>query len=198
MGLSEVQERLQDNGLGADDARSLAEGLQAPSEWATWRAVHVTARPPLPHVDRPTPEPAQIQESRSYKFYVSVLGKRSLRRLHRKGGCGTKPEDLIKCEFYETLEGVEFDAECKHCFRPEPAASSSVEGAEPTDEGSSSTSRFLCSLRFVLLCFNGHAPVHGSNNSQAAASHACMLQQLAFQISALAFHAFALHSVLCG
>ena len=140
VGLSEVQERLQDNGLGADDARSLAEGLQAPSEWASWRAVHITARPPLPHVEKPAPEPAPVQESKSYRFYVSVLGKRSLRRLHRKGGCGTKPEDLIKCEFYETLEGVEFDAECKRCFKPEPAASSSAEGAEPTDEGSSSTS----------------------------------------------------------
>ena len=140
VGLSEVQERLQDNGLGADDARTLAEGFQAPSEWASWRAVHITARPLLPHVDKPAPKPAPAQESKSYKFYVSVLGKRSLRRLRRKGGCGTKPEDLIKCEFYETLEGVEFDAECKHCFKPEPAASSSVEGAEPTDEGSSSTS----------------------------------------------------------
>ena len=51
-------------------------------------------------------------------------------------------------------------------------------------------SRFLCSLRFVLLCFNWHAPVHGSNNSQAAASHACMLQQLAFQISCFSFSCF--------
>ena len=140
VGLSEVQERLQDNGLGADDARALCEGLQAPSDWASWRSVHITARPPLPHVDKPAPEPAPVQESKGYKFYVSVLGKRSLRRLHRKGGCGTKPEDLIKCEFYETIEGVEFDAECKHCFKPEPAAASSAEGAEPSDEGSSSTS----------------------------------------------------------
>ena len=116
VGLSEVQERLQDNGLGADDARALCEGLQAPSDWASWRSVHITARPPLPRVDKPAPEPAPVQESKGYKFYVSVLGKRSLRRLHRKGGCGTKPEDLIRCEFYETIEGVEFDAECKHCF----------------------------------------------------------------------------------
>ena len=50
--------------------------------------------------------------------------------------------------------------------------------------------RFLCSLRFVLLCFNWHAPVHGSNNSQAAASHACMLQQLAFQISCFRLSCF--------
>ena len=54
--------------------------------------------------------------------------------------CGTKPGDLLRCEFYENLDGVECDAECKHCFRPEQAATSMEEAAECPAEKSSSTS----------------------------------------------------------
>ena len=140
VGLSEIQERLQDHGIEADRARQFAEGLQVPSEWAAWRRAFCKSQPVLPVLEKSAAPPEEPRQEQNFRFYISVLGKRALRRLHRRGGCGTKPGDLLRCEFYENLDGVEYDAECKHCFRPEQGATSMEEAAGCSAEESSSTS----------------------------------------------------------
>ena len=140
VGLSEIQERLQDHGIEADRARQFAESLQVPSEWAAWRRAFCKSQPVLPVLEKSAAPPEEPRQEQNFRFYISVLGKRALRRLHRRGGCGTKPGDLLRCEFYENLDGVEYDAECKHCFRPEQGATSMEEAAGCSAEESSSTS----------------------------------------------------------
>ena len=48
-------------------------------------------------------------------FYAAVVGKPLLRRLHRKGGCGTDPNDLHIMEPVFELETAAYDVACKHC-----------------------------------------------------------------------------------
>lgn len=69
----------------------------------------------------PAPDVNQVQES--YAFYVTVLGKRRLRRLHRKGGCGT-------------------DSECRHCFPSErdPPEEEASSMSSSTDSSSTESS----------------------------------------------------------
>ena len=79
-----------------------------------------------------------------FAFFVTVVGKRKLRRLHRKGGCGTAPSTVQRVEYFETLQNVQFDAECRHCFPPERAEpeeeASSISSSTDEETGSESSS----------------------------------------------------------
>ena len=90
-GLDALDQRLQDRGVPKEN-RDLLQGSWAmPPEWAAWRREFLDsapvqeAAPPVPV--RPPPEPG-------FAYFVTVLGKRRLRRLHRRSGCGTQPEKV--------------------------------------------------------------------------------------------------------
>ena len=59
VGLSEIQERLQDHGIGADQARQFADGLQVPSECASWRRAFCKSQPVLPVLEKPVAPPEE-------------------------------------------------------------------------------------------------------------------------------------------
>ena len=52
---------------------------------------------------------------------------------------------------------------------------------------------FLCSLRFVLLCFNWHAPCMARTTAKPQLRMHARFSSLHSNFHALAFHAFALH-----
>ena len=87
------------------------------------------------------------EEADNPPFYIAVVGKRRLRRLHRRGGCGTDPDDLHEMVPVYELQEAEYDVACKHCWRngkqphnPTPEASADASGSGEEDESSSSES----------------------------------------------------------
>ena len=138
-GLDALDQRLQDRGVPKEN-RDLLQGSWAmPPEWAAWRREFLDsapvqeAAPPVPV--RPPPEPG-------FAYFVTVLGKRRLRRLHRRSGCGTQPEKVQCVEFFESLKGVQFDSECRHCFPSErdPPEEEASSLSSSTDSSSSESS----------------------------------------------------------
>ncbi|CAE7733651.1 HET-E1 [Symbiodinium sp. CCMP2592] len=71
------------------------------------------------------------------RIHASSLEK--LRRLHRVGGCGSTPESVANCELFESLEGVSYDWQCKHCFKPEQGQQAAQANASGSEDFSSST-----------------------------------------------------------
>ena len=123
-----------------DSVRDKSLSLLQPLEgWADFRVALLGAdgRAPEGVTEFSLPKRAEEPKS-SYKFFVSVLGKRRLRRLHRVGGCGTSPESVANCEFFESLEGVSYDWQCKHCFKADPGSSAQA-GRSGSEDLSSST-----------------------------------------------------------
>ena len=97
-------------------------------------------------------------------FYVAVVGKPRLRRLHRKGGCGTDPNDLHIMEPVFELETAAYDVACKHCWRngrcPEDpsSVSSAQSGSDSDGEGDSSSSESVAAQLYVdALCMRSVA-----------------------------------------
>ena len=141
IGMIEVRERLLNGGLDKARAEELSAELEAPGTWGQWKTQFLPSARDLP----PPPQVASeevTKEPSDFRFFISVVGKKGLRRLHRKGACSTKPDRLAKCEYFMSIDGVSYDAECKHCFRPEqPTEGGQASGEfEGEDESSSSTS----------------------------------------------------------
>jgi len=80
-------------------------------------------------------------------FWISSSARRGFRRLHRNGGCCSRPG--VKDMVCSDLAGQVFDARCKHCFREDREQaragtssrrrSSTSPSASSTTEGSSSS-----------------------------------------------------------
>ncbi|OLP82107.1 hypothetical protein AK812_SmicGene37261 [Symbiodinium microadriaticum] len=125
--LDALDERFQSKGASKEARDLLASNWSMPAEWAAWRKARLeagqgAAMPPAPVVN-------DVQES--FAFYVTVLGKGRLRRLHRKGGCGKQPDKVRCVEYFESLKGITYDSECRHCFPSE---------RDPPEEEASSVS----------------------------------------------------------
>ena len=74
-------------------------------------------------------------------YFISVVGKKRLRRLRRKGGCGTVPGDLRETMPLLHLRGAEYDLACKHCWGRGKVPDDSDDLIEASSsEGSSSSS----------------------------------------------------------
>ena len=139
-----IEARLQELGIGGQSQQDVLKAWSTPTGWQAWRAAQIpstsTVSASLPDV--PTTSGA---EDEAFAYFVTVVGKRKLRRLHRKGGCGTAPSNVQRVEYFESLQNVQYDAECRHCFPPEraepeeEASSISSSTDEETDSGSSSS-----------------------------------------------------------
>lgn len=66
-------------------------------------------------------------------FFISIVGKRRLRRLHKSGGCPTSAAELREMIPLWSLEGCEYHFACKHCWRH-----GSQPGGSPSSDSSSS------------------------------------------------------------
>ncbi|CAE7027742.1 unnamed protein product [Symbiodinium natans] len=75
-------------------------------------------------------------------YFIAVVGKRRLRRLHRQGGCGTVPADLLEMLPLQSLKNAVYDLACKHCWPrgAKPGDSSSDTGSGDDSSSSSSAS----------------------------------------------------------
>ena len=141
VGIIEVRERLFGGGLDKTQAEALGDELGAPKSWGPWKSQFLPQARDMPAPPQTLAEQT-TKEAGDYRFFISVVGKKGLRRLPRKNACSTKPDRLAKCEYFMSVEGVSFDAECKHCFRPEqPSEGGPASGEfDEVDDSSSSTS----------------------------------------------------------
>ena len=81
------------------------------------------------------PEVAEVGDEAVAKYFVCITKNRRLRRLHRWGGCGTVPmHNTLNFEAFDDLEGVVYDAACKHCWKDGVVAESSSSSSESTDD----------------------------------------------------------------
>ena len=82
----------------------------------------------IPEVLEEEPEPDS-------PYFIAIVGKQRLRRLHRRDGCGVSRLVVREAEPVWTLRGVVYDLACKHCWRP---GESTVSEAEEADDSGSS------------------------------------------------------------
>ena len=78
-------------------------------------------------------------------LFVALVGKRRLRRLHRKNGCDTARDDLLEMVPVFYLKSAEYDLACKHRWRNgeqpgDPGAGGSHQAGSENDASSSSSS----------------------------------------------------------
>ena len=138
--LEALDDRFQSKG-GSKEARDLLASVWTmPAEWAVWRRSRLDVGQGVGADVPPAPDVNQVQES--YAFYVTVLGKRRLRRLHRKGGRGTQPDKVQCVEYFESLKGITYDSECRHCFPSErdPPEEEASSMSSSTDSSSTESS----------------------------------------------------------
>ncbi|CAE7750104.1 HET-E1 [Symbiodinium sp. CCMP2592] len=140
VGLDDLFQALQRAGVESS-VRDRALDLLRPLEgWAEFRAQHLAESSGKGIKPGDLVMPARTPEVKdACKFFVSVLGKKKLRRLHRVGGCGSTPESVANCELFESLEGVSYDWQCKHCFKPEQGQQAAQADASGSEDFSSST-----------------------------------------------------------
>ena len=50
-------------------------------------------------------------------YFVTVVGSKRLRRLHRRDGCGVSVIDVQNFENVWSLKGLSYDLACKHCWK---------------------------------------------------------------------------------
>ena len=118
-GLEDLPEFLSARGVRQCVAASQKDLLQLPRKW------HQGPLPPTPEAELPDLRPAvsavpeQDCDCLDAPYFIAIVGKKRLRRLHRRGGCGTDPADLHEVEWVENLQGAVYDYSCKHCWRKE-------------------------------------------------------------------------------
>ena len=141
-GLEDLPEFLIARGVHQCVAASQKDLLQLPRQW------HRGPLPPAPEEEVPALRPAipssleQDRECVDSPYFIAIVGKKRLRRLHRRGGCGTDPAELHEVEWVETLQGAVYDYSCKHCWRKEacPTDIHACEASSSSSESSSSNS----------------------------------------------------------
>ena len=135
-GLDELKLFLQEQGEDADLVCLQYEQLYLPPGWC--RRVPeppaVCASPVSPPEDLPE-ETDNVKEDCPY--FVTVVGKQRLRRLHRRGGCGVFLIDVQESEPAWSLRGLSYDLACKHCWAAGEVAVSEAEEADDSGESAS-------------------------------------------------------------
>ena len=78
------------------------------------------------------------EEAEDHPFWVSISRRSGFRRLHKKDGCGVKPESVHKAVELDRIDATVADKKCLVCFGK--ASGSEQGGAEDSTSGSSSSS----------------------------------------------------------
>lgn len=138
-GLDDLLEFLISRGINPGDADAQKQLLELPHwRWVSQpRDLAVSASPE-------TVLPVPAQEDSDAPYFISIVGKKRLRRLHRRGGCGTDPSDLREVDLLFSLDGAIFDFACRHCWRkgdgPAAIGPASVQVRSSESDSSSSSS----------------------------------------------------------
>ena len=90
---------------------------------------------PAPSVSLEVSEEVDDAESPS-PYFVTVVGKKRLRRLHRRGGCGVSMLEVQESEPVWDLKGIMYNLAFQHCWRP---GETTVSEAEEADDSSSAS-----------------------------------------------------------
>ena len=135
LGIPELLDHLRSACLFCEEEiRELREVLMIPS--AVIAAARVTADASLvKSLDETPPERQEVNDvlvdaADSAPFFLAVLGKRRLLRLHKAGGCPATPSELREVIPLWSLDGAEYHFACKHCWR---------KGSQPVDTSRSSS-----------------------------------------------------------
>ena len=120
-GLEELQLHLCDKGLPDEAAERLCQPLRLDPHWFTRVpepvvAVQVELEPEIESVE---PEAvAEEPDAELAPYFVMVVGKKRLRRLHRQGGCGVSLMEVQESEPVWRLKGTSYDLACRghRCF----------------------------------------------------------------------------------
>ena len=136
VGLDELHAYLTDREVPTEQADLLCQQLHLGPAWC--------ARAPEPVVEvlaaaaEPVLDEDKDLEAESAPYFVTVVGKKKLRRLHRFGGCGVSSIEVQESEPVWRLRGTAYDLACRHCWKAGDVTLSEAEEAD--DSGSSSES----------------------------------------------------------
>ena len=81
---------------------------------------------PVPSVSLDVAEEVDDAEPQS-PYFVTVVGKKRLRRLHRRGGCGVSMLEVQESEPVSDLKGLAYNLACQHCCCSEETIVSEAE-----------------------------------------------------------------------
>ena len=164
-------------------------------------APEVGARAPMPAI-------LQAQAEDLPPFYIAIVGKGRLRRLHRKGGCGTAARDLREMLPVFELQDAVYDSACKHCWRNgenpgedagDGAVSSESDGCDSSSCGSSIVVKTERAFRNDLLIarYVGCTLVLATAASLTAVAVRSALSQLSKCVRRVTAVEFLFRRVLC-
>ena len=134
-GLDELETHLRARGVAPGQIQCQCSNFHLPAKWCL--------RVPEPLVPAPsvcaeaveTVEDVDDADLHS-PFFDTVVGKKRLRRLHRRGGCGVSVLEVQESEPVWDLKGLVCNLACQHCWRPGESTVSEAEEAD--DSGSAS------------------------------------------------------------
>ena len=103
------------------------------------------SHPPAPMDIAPVPA-ADIdsEEDCDSPYFMTTVGSKRLRRLHRRNACGVSQVDVQVSEPLWSLKGVSYDLACKHCWKP--GENVTVSEAEEADDSDASNMIWLINL----------------------------------------------------
>ncbi|CAE7427201.1 unnamed protein product [Symbiodinium natans] len=133
-GLDELESHLRARGVDSGLIKRQRSNLNLPERWCLRVPEPLD---PAPAVSLEVAEEVDDAESQS-PYFVTVVGNKRLRRLHRRGGCGVSVLEVQESEPVWHLKGLMYNLACQHCWRPGESTVSEAEEAD--DSGSASDS----------------------------------------------------------
>ena len=126
---------LVDRGVSQDDAQKEVRALQLPTQWHRLSSLAVAS-------DLATiPAPAEPSDEGDAPYFIAVVGKSRVRRLHRQGGCGASTLGVQEMLPVFDISAAVYDFACQHCWQKgRPAANDSTSSSSDSSESSSSSS----------------------------------------------------------
>lgn len=137
-GLEELTDRIKENG-DTDLAKLQQQLLYLHPRWGAELHVQQTLTvTEFPTLDAAVDEDDDL-ETASSPYFVTIVGSKQLKRLHRRGGCGVSVIDVQRSEPVWCLKGLLYDLACKHCWRAgENITVSEAEEADDSEPSSGS------------------------------------------------------------
>ena len=131
---------LVDRGVSQDDAQREVRALQLPTQWHGLS--NFTVASDLAKI--PTPEEPPTGGDAPY--FIAVVGKSRVRRLHRQGGCGASTLGVQEMLPVFDISAAVYDFACRHCWQkrrhagPAGCPDDSTSSSSDSSESSSSSS----------------------------------------------------------
>lgn len=127
-GLDELEGHLRQREVPESARQQQLQALTLSADWCN--RASPPAEPQVPDSAEPAVEADDVGDN---PYFVTIVGKRRLRRLHRTGGCGVTMVAVNEAEPVWHLRGLAFDLACRHCWRPGEATVSEAEEADDSE-----------------------------------------------------------------